>query len=85
MPGCRDLSESEIRAVLKAIATGKYGAMWSALFMLGCQTGYRVSELLSLTWGQVTADDDVEDSLVLLSIKIDELRKAVQDERSIQI
>lgn len=52
MKGCRPLSDAEINEASKAF-TGPFAARDKALFILGCNTGYRVSELLSLTVGDV--------------------------------
>jgi integrase len=60
MKGCRPLSEVELDRLLKAMS-GKYVARLQALFILGVVTGYRISELLSLTindvwqYGQVSS------------------------------
>lgn len=48
MKGCRPLQKDEIRAVSKEFE-GNYEARNRALFILGCNTGGRISELLSLT------------------------------------
>lgn len=47
MKGCRPLTESEIKDVLASFG-GEYAARDRALFVLGCLSGFRVSELLSL-------------------------------------
>jgi integrase len=53
--GCRPLSDEEITQVNESFerATGKYRVRDRCLFVLGHRTGYRASELLSLTVGDV--------------------------------
>ena len=52
MKGTRPLDNDEIRRVSSAF-TGMYEVRNRALFMLGVSTGGRISELLSLTIGDV--------------------------------
>jgi integrase len=65
MKGCRPLNEAELERLLRAI-NGRYAARDRALLMLGVVTGYRISELLSLSiddvwqFGQVTTHVAVE-------------------------
>lgn len=47
MKGCRPLTEREL-SLIKDAFSGKYRKRNLALFLLGCNTGFRVSELLSL-------------------------------------
>ena len=58
MKGCRPLTESEITEVLKSFS-GMYAARDRALFALGCLSGFRVSELLSLKVKDVVAGQKV--------------------------
>lgn len=46
--GCRPFSDEEIDQFLKNANT-----MDRAMFCLGIRTGFRISELISITWGQV--------------------------------
>jgi len=52
MLGCRPLSEGEIEDVLECFG-GPFAHRDRLLFVLGCATGFRVSELLSLAIGSV--------------------------------
>ena len=56
MKGTRPLNNSEIRQVSEAFE-GKYEIRNRGLFMLGVSTGGRISELLSLTIGDVFQND----------------------------
>jgi len=52
MRGCRPLSDEEVEQVAGAFA-GPWALRDRALFVLGCRTGYRITELLSLTVGDL--------------------------------
>lgn len=52
MRGTRPLTSNEVKA-LKAVFGGRLGNRNRALFMLGINTGFRISELLSLTVGDI--------------------------------
>ena len=52
MAGCRSLRDEEILAVIEALG-GKHALRNRALFVLGLNTGFRISELLSLNLGDV--------------------------------
>src|SRR5688572_3627310 len=52
MRGCRALSDDEVALVSKSFS-GTYAARDKALFVLGVKSGFRISELLSLTVGDV--------------------------------
>lgn len=52
MKGCRPLTDREIDEVLQSFG-GRYARRDRALFLLGVKTGFRISELLSLTIGRV--------------------------------
>jgi len=52
MTGSRPLTESEIQNILQAF-TGKYEIRNRTLFLLGLNTGARISELLALDIGDV--------------------------------
>ena len=55
MKGTRPLDNNEIRLV-SACFTGTYEVRNRGLFMLGVSTGGRISELLSLTIGDVLSE-----------------------------
>ena len=52
MKGCRPLSEEEVRVISQSFG-GAYATRDKALFLLGVKFGFRISELLSLTVGDV--------------------------------
>jgi integrase len=52
MKGCRPLTDKEVERFLRSLS-GRYAVRDKALFMLGWATGYRVSELLSMSIGDV--------------------------------
>jgi integrase len=52
MKGCRALTDDEVALVRKSFG-GRYGRRDQALFLLGVKSGFRISELLSLTVGDV--------------------------------
>ena len=52
MKGCRPLTDSEVEEILRSFG-GRYAKRDRALFLLGVKTGFRISELLSLTVGDV--------------------------------
>ena len=56
MKGCRPLTHDEVRLV-KTLFTGKLKKRNLALFIFGCNTGFRISELLA-----ITLDDVLEES-----------------------
>ena len=78
MKGTRPLDNNEIRLV-SACFTGKFEVRNRGLFMLGVSTGGRISELLSLTIGDVWQNRAaVTDLLYEKSIvKGGEIRRAV--------
>ena len=78
MKGTKTLDNNEIRQV-SACFTGTFEARNSGLFMLGVSTGGRISELLSLTIGDVWQNRAaVTDLLFEKSIvKGGEIRRAV--------
>lgn len=53
MKGCRPLSDPEIAKILTVLGTGNFPARDRALFLLGLRSGFRISELLSLTIADV--------------------------------
>ena len=52
MKGCRALTDDEVTLVSQSFS-GTYAARDKALFVLGVKSGFRISELLSLTVGDV--------------------------------
>jgi site-specific recombinase XerD len=60
MAGCKSLTKKEIDKVLSSM-TGMNVFRDRALFTLGCFTGFRITELLSLTVGDVYKHGDVLD------------------------
>jgi integrase len=52
MKGCRPFSDAEVQAITQAFG-GRYAARDRALFVTGVKSGFRISELLSLTVGDV--------------------------------
>jgi site-specific recombinase XerD len=52
MKGCRPLTDPEVAIVARSFG-GTYATRDRALFLVGVKTGFRISELLSLTIGDV--------------------------------
>jgi integrase len=52
MKGCRPFSDAEVQAITQVFG-GRYAARDRALFVTGVKSGFRISELLSLTVGDV--------------------------------
>jgi integrase len=65
--GCRPLSDEEISQVKESFerSTGKYRVRDQCLFILGHRTGYRASELLSITVGDVWQHGRVVDHVTV--------------------
>lgn len=59
MAGCRSLNAQEVDLIIKNLETSRN----KCLFILGLRTGLRISELLSITVGQVYADNAVQSRL----------------------
>jgi len=57
LKGCRAFTRDEIRQLADLLAQGKYGPRNRCWFLLGCYTGRRISQLLSLTVGDVHASN----------------------------
>ncbi len=53
MKGCRPLSDSEAAQVLESLSHGPFKLRNRALFLLGLRSGFRISELCSMTIGHV--------------------------------
>lgn len=62
MKGCRPLTHEEAELVAKSFR-GRFAIRDRALFLLGCKTGYRVSELISLRIGDVVQAGRVVDAV----------------------
>ena len=65
MRGCRPLSREEMARMLAACRDGFSGRRTAALFVLGCNTGFRISELLSLNLGDVIEGGAVVDRVTV--------------------
>ena len=49
MKGCRPLEEKEIQEISEKLTQmGRHGQRNQLLLLLGCRTGFRISELLSI-------------------------------------
>lgn len=62
MTGCRPLTDAEFGRVVHAFA-GPYASRNRAMFVLGCTSGFRVSELLSLRVKDVKAGARLADRI----------------------
>lgn len=60
MIGCRPLTHAEVAAVERNFH-GRFAARDRALFIFGCTTGFRISEILSLKVAQITGTDSVRE------------------------
>ena len=56
MKGCRPLTDTEVE-LMQAGFGGRYATRDRALFLLGVESGFRISELLSLRMGMCTSMD----------------------------
>jgi integrase len=64
MKGCRALTDQEVILVSKSFS-GTYAARDKALFMVGVKSGFRISELLSLTVSDVWQHGQVVERLAV--------------------
>jgi integrase len=64
MRGCRPLTDAEVNLIAKSFG-GTFAKRNKALFIVGVRTGYRISELLSLTVGDVLHHGKVVDHLTV--------------------
>jgi integrase len=64
MPGCRDLTDAEVKAILASVA-GPYALRDRAMIVVGLWTGFRIGELLSLRIGDVLMDGQWRDSITV--------------------
>lgn len=51
--GCLPLTKDQIESVTEALDSGTYALRNQVLFLMGCYTGFRIAELLSLKVGNV--------------------------------
>src|ERR1700689_5363425 len=65
MIGTRPLTDDEIRRCIDSFDGHKYQLRNKALFILGLNTGFRISELLSLTIGDVRPFKVITDYLTV--------------------
>jgi site-specific recombinase XerD len=63
MKGCRPLTDPEIESVLSALSTTRSPLRDTAFFLVGVYTGFRVSELLSLSLGDVYQQGRIVDEI----------------------
>src|SRR5262245_52106406 len=64
MLGCRPLTEAEVALVAKSFS-GTFAKRNKALFVVGHRTGFRISELLSLTVGDALQHGKIVDHLTV--------------------
>jgi integrase len=64
MKGCRPLTDQEIKQAINSF-TGRYKTRDKALFLLGLKSGFRVSEMLSLTIGDVIKNGNWIDKITV--------------------
>lgn len=65
MKGCRPLSDIEISGILSTMEKGRFSVRDRALFVVGLRSGFRISELLSLTIGHVFENGNYSDSIAV--------------------
>jgi integrase len=65
MKGCRPLTDEEVKTISQSFG-GTFGKRNKALFVVGHRTGFRISELLSLTVGDVMAHGKILDQISVL-------------------
>jgi integrase len=64
MRGCRPLTDEEVHIISRSFG-GTFAQRNRALFVVGHRTGYRISELLSLTVGDVLQHGKIVDHLTV--------------------
>ena len=64
MKGCRALTDAEVQVALMSFG-GRYARRDQALFLLGIKSGFRVSEMLSLRWGDVLQQGHLVDRVTV--------------------
>ena len=62
MKGCRPLTDKEVEEIVQSF-TGEYSKRNKAMFILGVKSGFRISEILSLTIGDVVAKGSIIDTV----------------------
>jgi integrase len=62
MKGCRPLTDEEVEEIVQSF-TGEYSKRNKAMFILGVKSGFRISEILSLTIGDVVAKGSIIDTV----------------------
>jgi site-specific recombinase XerD len=64
MKGCRPLTDAEVATISRSFG-GTFGKRNKALFVVGYRTGFRISELLSLTVGDVQQHGKIVDHVTV--------------------
>jgi site-specific recombinase XerD len=64
MKGCRPLSDEEVKLISQSFS-GTFGKRNKVLFVVGYRTGFRISELLSLTVGDVQQHGKIVDHVTV--------------------
>jgi integrase len=64
MKGCRPLTDEEVKTICRSFG-GTFAARNKALFVVGHRTGFRISELLSLTVGDVQQHGKIVDHVTV--------------------
>jgi len=72
---CIPLSDNEVREVYKSF-TGTFALRNRALFILGCSTGFRISELLSVQVKHVVSGRKVKEFLTISKAKMKGRKKS---------
>lgn len=65
--GRRPLTDSEVVSMTEALGAGEYGARNQAMFTLGIQTGFRISEILQVTLADIVQGGEIVVDLVMLA------------------
>lgn len=81
MRGSRPLTLEEIQACIKQLSDGRYSLRNQAFFVLGCNTGFRVSELLSIKVKDVMPYDKISDTVTVEKKNM----KKKQEGRTVQL
>lgn len=63
MKGCRPLTDAEIKLCTQKLANNRYWARDTSLFLLGLRSGFRISELLSLSVSNVYQNGNFVDRI----------------------
>ena len=81
MTGVMDFGDSDVEAVLGCLALTRFARRNVALFTLGIETGFRITELLSVCIADVYQGDRVRDTLTIARKNM----KRKREGRSIQL